>query len=87
MDFHRTPTSLTVTQCKYIDDIDIIDNNNMHCNTPMLNTMNLRTAAANNNNSSLLPITGKLRFVADRCRPDVLVATGEIFRGGDKNPS
>ena len=56
-------------------------------NTPMLNTMNLRTAEANSNNNSLLPVTGKLRFLADRCRPDILVATGEISCGGDKNPS
>ena len=49
--------------------------------------MNLRTSPANSNNNSLLPITGKLRFIADRCRPDILVATGEISCGGDKNPS
>ena len=57
------------------------------CNTPMLNTVNLRKSEPNVNNDSLLPITGKLRFIADRCRPDILVATGEISCGGDKNPS
>jgi hypothetical protein len=65
------------------------DNSNKwkRCNTPMLNTVNLRKSEPNVNNDSLLPITGKLRFVADRCRPDILVATGEISCGGDKNPS
>lgn len=57
------------------------------CKTPMKNTINLRTAEPNPNNSSLLPITGALRFPADRARPDILAAVGEISCGGAKNPS
>jgi hypothetical protein len=57
------------------------------CKTPMKNTINLRTAEPNPNNSSLLPITGSLRFPADRARPDILAAVGEISSGGAKNPS
>lgn len=55
--------------------------------TPMLNTTNLRTAEPNNNNDSLLSDTGTFRFICDRARPDILVAVGESFTGGDKNPS
>jgi hypothetical protein len=35
----------------------------------------------------MLHDTGKFRFACDRARPDILVATGEIATGGDKNPS
>ena len=55
--------------------------------TPMLNTVNLRTAKSNPENESMLPITGTLRYLADRTRPDVLVATGSISTGGATNPS
>jgi hypothetical protein len=55
--------------------------------TPMLNTINLRTATPNQNNKSLLPITGTLRFPADRARPDILAAVGEVSCGGAKFPS
>lgn len=55
--------------------------------TPMLNTINLRTAAPNADNKSLLPITGTLRFPADRARPDVLSSVGEVSCGGAKSPS
>ena len=36
---------------------------------------------------SLLPTTGKLIYIADRTRPDILVATGEISTGGATDPS
>jgi hypothetical protein len=55
--------------------------------TPMANTTNLRVAEPNTNNDSLLPITGKLRYLADRTRPDILVATGEVSTGGAEDPS
>jgi hypothetical protein len=54
---------------------------------PMSNTVNLRTAIPCDNNISLLPYTGKLRYLADRTRPDILVATGEISTGGAVDPS
>jgi hypothetical protein len=31
--------------------------------------------------------TGAFRFIADRARPDILVATGEIATGGNIYPS
>jgi len=55
--------------------------------TPMPTTINLRLADPNTANESLLPITGKLRWLADRTRPDILVALGEVSTGGAENPS
>ncbi len=55
--------------------------------TPMPTTINLRLADSNTANESLLPITGKLRWLADRTRPDILVALGEVSTGGAENPS
>lgn len=56
-------------------------------NTPMSTTTNLRVAEPNKSNESLLPITGKLRYLADRTRPDILVALGEVSTGGAESPS
>ena len=55
--------------------------------TPMSNTTNLRIAEPNDNNESLLPTTGTLRFIADRARPDIMVVTGELANGGAHSPS
>jgi hypothetical protein len=55
--------------------------------TPMSNTTNLRIAVPNPDNESLLPVTGALRFAADRCRPDILVAVGEMSSGSAEGPS
>ncbi len=54
---------------------------------PMSATANLRTAAPNPLNPSLLPDTGTLRFIADRARPDILVAVGELSTGGAESLS
>ena len=54
---------------------------------PMSNLTNLRIQPTNPANESLLSVTGTLRFPADRCRPDILVATGEISCGGADGPS
>ena len=54
---------------------------------PMCPSHNLRTAAPVVRDLTMLPDTGKFRFACDRGRPDILVATGEIATGGDKNPS
>jgi hypothetical protein len=49
--------------------------------------INLRVAEPNPENESLLPETGTFRFIADRPRPDILVAVGELSTGGSKEPS
>lgn len=55
--------------------------------TPMSVTTNLRIAVSNASNESLLHDTGRFRFLADRTRPDILYAVGEISTGGDVAPS
>ena len=85
MDFNISNNNIIVTQQQYIK--DQFNNYNTKVNTPMSSTTNLRTAIPNGNNESLLPICGKLRYLADRCRPDILVTTGEISTGGANNPS
>jgi hypothetical protein len=54
---------------------------------PMSPDHNLRRAQPIERDLTMLPDTGKFRFACDRGRPDILVATGEIATGGDKNPS
>jgi hypothetical protein len=57
------------------------------CPIPISDSLNLRRATPNEENESLLPVTGKLRYLADRCRPDILTAVGEISTGGAHSPS
>jgi hypothetical protein len=54
---------------------------------PMNSSYNLRLEQPNPDNASLLPVTGKLRYICDRTRPDILLATGEISTGGSNAPS
>jgi hypothetical protein len=54
---------------------------------PMSPYVNLRTAIPVEGAASLLSDTGTFRFIADRARPDILTAVGEISTGGAKNPS
>lgn len=86
MDFNfQTDGSILVTQCTYIE--EKFSDYTKPTKTPMSNTTNLRIAEPNIENESLLPITGKLRYLADRSRPDILVATGEMSTGGAEAPS
>ncbi len=55
--------------------------------TPISDSHNLRKAEPVESDLTMLHDTGKFRFACDRARPDILVATGEIATGGDKNPS
>jgi hypothetical protein len=54
---------------------------------PMSPSYNLRKCEPTSTNESLLPITGKLRYLADRTRWDICATVGEISTGGSKNPS
>jgi hypothetical protein len=54
---------------------------------PMSNSADLKKAVANEENESLLPVTGKIRYVCDRTRPDLLLSVGEISTGGSPHPS
>lgn len=54
---------------------------------PMSATTNLRKSILNLNNQSLISVFGKLRFLADRTRIDILTATGELGSKGATTPS
>ena len=70
---------ILLNQRTYIQQRDWVSTTTRDIKTPMPVTVNnLRTAKPNPENESLLPITGTLRYLADRTRPDILVATGNI---------
>ena len=48
---------------------------------------NLRTAAPNPSNASLLPVTGQVRYIVDHGRWDCLCPVGEVSSGGAQQPS
>jgi len=54
---------------------------------PMSSTIKLNVATPNIDNESLLPLTGSLRFIVDRTRPDMLAALGELSSGASVSPS
>jgi len=87
MDIERTDNGKVfhVSQGRYIT--DACEGFDRIYGTPMSVSTNLRIAEPNTNNSSLLPDTGKLRYVADRTRPDILVALGEVSGGKVDTPS
>jgi hypothetical protein len=60
---------------------------NSSVQVPVSPYINLRTAQPVEGATSLLPDTGTFRFIADRARPDILTAVGEISTGGAKDPS
>lgn len=78
---------MLLSQKTYIEQKGWVQSTSKGMRTPMLNTVNLRTAKLNPESESMLPITGTLRYLADRTRPDVLVATGSISTGGATNLS
>jgi len=87
MDITRSADGRTfhVSQERYIEDCCSEYSKKYH--TPMSTDINLRETIPNTTNDSLLPITGKLRYLADRGRPDILQALGDVSTGGSVNPS
>lgn len=75
----------SVTQCRYIEK-EFADYHHS-VKTPMSVTSNLRIANPNTDNAPLLHDTGRFRYLADRTRPDILVAVGEVSTGGADAPS
>lgn len=86
MNCTRDGAYVCLDQTLYINDIDIYTNLKSHT-IPMSPSHNLRTAEANPENATLLPVTGKLRHLADRTRPDILLALGEVSTGASPYPS
>ena len=54
---------------------------------PMTANANLRTAAPNPANSSLLPVTGQVRYIVDHGQWNCLCPVGEVSSGGAQQPS
>jgi hypothetical protein len=81
-----------VHQNTYIKSLKLLDiTDDCHPeDIPMSNTMDLKDSKVNPPNpqlSSLLPVTGSIRYIADRTRPDVLVAVGKISSNATPYPS
>lgn len=55
--------------------------------TPMSASVNLRKSTSVPGAPSLLKDTGEFRYIADWARPDMLLVTGELATGGDRDPS
>ena len=87
MDISYVDDYVDICQKTYIDEKLTCPRLVKTCKIPMSSSENLREAVPNEKNPSLLPVTGKLRYLADRTRPDILVATGEISTGGNVSPS
>jgi len=86
IDSHSIDHKIVLSQSEYIDDLKLYDSYKK-TPIPMSPHYNLRIELPNPNNDSLLPVTGKLRFITDRTRPDILVSVGEISTGGAEHPS
>jgi hypothetical protein len=77
-----------LTQKQYIKDMNLYDESSIKRTLiPMNQSENLRIEPQNPNNESLLPVTGKYRYITDRTRPDLLVSVGEISSNATPNPS
>jgi hypothetical protein len=89
MELTETNKHVQVFQKYYIDELKSIEINDVPTfeSIPMSPTANLRLEKPDTHLPSMLPIIGKLRYVADRTRPDVLASVGEISCNGSPHPS
>ena len=71
----------TIHQESYISAHFTTRENTFHPRVPMSPSIDLRTQTPIPENASLLPVIGALRYLADRSRPDILVATAEMSCG------
>jgi hypothetical protein len=73
----------------YIKDIDLLEIKDKYKleRIPMRTNINLRLCERNNTLPPLLPVSGVLRYIADRTRPDILTAVGEMSSNGTPHPS
>jgi hypothetical protein len=89
IDCTQKGNQILLSQQQYIDDdLDLeLVSTKKPLRIPMPNTVNLRTELPNLANEHLLATTGKLRYLADRTRPDILTSLGEVSTGGSPHPS
>jgi hypothetical protein len=77
VEYNRDTSIVELSQSSYIDD-KFKDVEYVEQNIPMCPSYNLQKELPNPAYASLLPITGTLRYLYDRCRFDILCATGKI---------
>ena len=70
-----------------LNDVNLCIDTTAKTKIPIKPGLNLRTSEQNNDNKPILEHTGKFRFLADRTRYDMLVATGELSCGASNFPS
>ena len=89
MELERKDSHIRVHHSNYITSIDLydIDDNSRRTECPMNPNVNLKACQPNVNNNALLPVTGKLRYPADRGRSDILTSVGKISSDGLPFPS
>jgi hypothetical protein len=90
MELQRDGEYVTITQSQYIQDISGFETGKSgfkQPKIPMPPSIRLSTAVQDSNLRPLLPEAGTLRYVADRSRPDVLVAVGEMSSNATPHPS
>lgn len=76
-------------QSEYIKNIDLLGIKDVYKSekVPMKSSINLRICEQNNTLPQLLPVSGVLRYVSDRTRPDLLISVGEMSSNGSPHPS
>jgi hypothetical protein len=89
MQIEENDEYIYVHQKDYIKSIDLlgIKDEFKTEKIPMKSTVNLRICEQNNTLPPLLPVSGVLRYVSDRTRPDILTAVGEMSSNGSPHPS
>jgi hypothetical protein len=88
IDHKRDNSIMYVSQRTYIEnDLTEVGYQVNKTSNPSDPKLKLREAKSNPANESLLPIIGKLRFVADRTRHGILASLGLVTTGGTINPS
>ena len=89
MELEKIDNYIKVHHSGYIQQIEFfgIDENSRKAECPMSPLVNLKVATPNEANPPLLPVTGTLRFPADRGRPDTLTSVGKISSDGLPHPS
>jgi hypothetical protein len=89
MELQRVGNYWKVNHSNYIQQMEFfdIDSNSRKAECPMSGTVNLKLAEPNMANDPLLPVTGTLRFPADRARPDILTSVGKVSSDGLPHPS
>jgi hypothetical protein len=90
MEVKEEDNRIHVSQSKYIlEEINLlgIGNDSKMTQYPMSSNTNLHTALKDPSIEPLMQVSGTLRYLSDRSRPDILTSVGEISSNGHPHPS